>query len=74
MMLILLTVVLAILKYFDISFFGKLSWWWVAGVFLFTFIWFEFIERMLGLDKKKAHRVFEEIQKNRAKRNFEKKS
>ncbi|TDK67997.1 TIGR04438 family Trp-rich protein [Sapientia aquatica] len=73
MYLILLTVVLAGLKYFEVSFMDDVSWWWVIACFFVTFIWFEFIERMLGLDKKKAHKKFDEVQKNRAKRMFEKK-
>lgn len=73
MILILLTIGLAILKTVEFGLLANVSWWWIVGLFFFTFIWFEFIERMLGLDKKKAHKKFEEIQKNRAKRNFKKK-
>lgn len=73
MFLILLTVSLAGLKYFEVGFFEQMSWWWVTGTFFVTFIWFEFFERILGLDKKKAHKEFDEIQKNRTKKTFEKK-
>jgi small Trp-rich protein len=71
MILILLTVTLAALKYFEVSFMANVSWWWVIGCFFVTFIWFEFIERMLGFDKKKAHKQFDEVQQKRAKRMFE---
>jgi len=70
MVLILLTVTLAGLKYFEISFMESVSWWWIVGLFLFTFLWFEFFERVLGLDKKKAHEKFDRIQKDRAKKTF----
>ncbi len=73
MVLILLTVTLAGLKYFEISFMENVSWWWIAGLFFFTFLWFEFFERMLGLDKKKAHEKFDRIQKDRAKKTFDSK-
>ncbi|PRC92109.1 TIGR04438 family Trp-rich protein [Solimicrobium silvestre] len=73
MILILLTVTLAGLKYFEVSFMANISWWWITGLFFFTFIWFEFIERVLGLDKKKAHKKFDEIHKTRAKKMFDKK-
>lgn len=72
MTLIILTITLAVLKYFDVGFMTNVSWWWVTGSFLCTFIWFEFFERVLGFDKKKAHIKFEQIQKDRAKKNFEK--
>jgi small Trp-rich protein len=73
MILILLTVTLAGLKYFDVSFMENVSWWWIVGLFFFTFIWFEFFERVLGLDKKKAHDKFDKVQKERAKKNFDNK-
>ncbi len=73
MILIILTVALSLLKYFEFSFMENVSWWWIGGLFFFTFLWFEFFERMLGLDKKKAHEKFDDLQKNRAKRYFEKK-
>jgi len=42
------------LRYFQIGWFATVSWWWVALPFGLAFIWFEFIERYLGLEKKKA--------------------
>lgn len=74
MILILLTVILVGLKYFEVSFMANVSWWWVACAFAITFIWFEFFERIFGLDKKKAHKEFDEIQKKRAKKVFEKRN
>ena len=68
MILILLTVTLAGLKYFNVSFMENVSWWWVIGCFFATVIWIEFVERLLGFDKKKAHKKFEQIQQKRAKR------
>src|SRR4051812_1664845 len=55
MILILLTVTLAGLKYFEFNFMEHVSWWWVVGSFFLTFIWFEVFERILGFDKKKLH-------------------
>ena len=49
-----------------------MSWWWIVGVMVFAFIWFEFIEKMLGLDKKKAHNVDEQRRKDRVKQAFAK--
>lgn len=52
----------------------QLSWWWVAAPFAAAFFWFEFVERNLGLDKKKAfdelrrtkeHRIKEALERNK---------
>ena len=39
---------------------------------MIAFIWFEFIERMLGLDKRKAHELQEKARQERVKKAFEK--
>ncbi len=72
MILILLTITLAALKFFDVSFMDNVSWWWIVGLFFVTFVWFEFFERLLGLDKKKAHDEYNRVQKQRAKRTLDK--
>jgi small Trp-rich protein len=73
MILILLTVTLAGLKFFEFSFMENVSWWWVTGSFFLTFIWFEVFERLLGFDKKKLHEKFDAIQKRRAQKTFNEK-
>ncbi len=71
MPLIILTVLLALLKGFEVWRFGEISWLWVILAFVFTFIWFEFLERILGLDKNRAHDMYDKIRKDRVKREFE---
>lgn len=71
MPMILITLALAALKYFEIWRFANMSWWWVIGAFALTFVWFEFVERIFGLDKRKAHDEFDRIRKERIKREFE---
>jgi small Trp-rich protein len=39
-----------------------LSWWWIGAVFAGAFVWFELIERWLGLDKRKS---FDELERAR---------
>ncbi|MBA5638123.1 TIGR04438 family Trp-rich protein [Duganella sp. LX20W] len=73
MPLILLIVALVGLRYFEVWRFAQLSWWWIVGVMAFAFIWFEFLEPMLGLDKRKAHNVDEQRRKDRVKQSFDKK-
>ena len=57
MPLILLIVALCGLRFFEVWRFADLSWWYIVGLMVFAFVWFEFIEKMLGLDKKKEHNV-----------------
>jgi small Trp-rich protein len=72
MPLILLIVALVALRFFGVWRFADLSWWYIVGLMVFAFIWFEFIEKMLGLDKKKEHKVDEQRRKARVKQAFDK--
>jgi small Trp-rich protein len=73
MPLIIIIAALVGLRYFEVWKFADLSWWWIVGLMVFAFIWFEFIEKMLGLDKRKEHNVDEQRRKDRVKQAFEKK-
>jgi small Trp-rich protein len=72
MPLIIIIALLVGLRFFEVWRFAELSWWYIAGAMLFAFIWFEFIEKMLGLDKKKEHNVDEQRRKDRIKQAFDK--
>ena len=72
MPIIILIIVLGALKYFEVWRFGEMSWWWVVALMGVAFVWFEFIEKMLGLDKKKAHNEDEERRKARVQNTFDK--
>lgn len=61
---------LSILKYFEVSFMESVSWWWIICLAILGFLWFEFFERMLGLDKGQDELHHEKMRKNRVKRNF----
>jgi small Trp-rich protein len=71
MFLIIAIAALTALKYFEIGPFADMSWWWVTGLMFVAFIWFEFIERMLGLDKRKAHDESDKLRAERVKKAFE---
>jgi len=71
MPIILLIIALVALKYFEVWKFADLSWWWVIGIMAAAFVFFEFIEPMLGLDKRKAHNVDEQRRKDRVKKAFD---
>jgi len=72
MPLIIIIVLLVGLRYFEVWRFAEISWWWIVGLMVVAFIWFEFIEKLLGLDKKKSHNVDEQRRKDRVKQSFDK--
>jgi small Trp-rich protein len=72
MPLIILILALVVLRFFDVWRFAELSWWWIVALMVAAFIWFEFIEKMLGLDKKKDHKIDEARRKARVKQTFDK--
>jgi small Trp-rich protein len=72
MPIILVIAALSLLKLFDVAFVAGVSWWWVVGLSVVAFLWFEVIERWLGLDKRKAHNQMEKARQERVKKNFEK--
>ncbi len=72
MPIIIAIVLLSILRYFEVWRFAELSWWWIIGLLLVAFIWFEFVERALGLDKRKAHEQLERARKERVTKTFKK--
>lgn len=74
MLLIIPLVLLLALKLAGVWIFEAMSWWWIIGGAAFAFFWFEFFERMLGLDKRKDHAHFEKMREERVKRAFDKKT
>src|SRR5450830_16385 len=74
MLLIIPLVLLLVLKLANIWIFAGLSWWWIIGLAVFAFLWFEIFERILGLDKRKDDAYFEKMKQERIKRTFSKKN
>jgi small Trp-rich protein len=72
MPLIIVIALLTALRYFEFGPFAELSWWWIVGLMVIAFIWFEFIEKMLGLDKRKAHEQLSKSREERVKKAFKK--
>lgn len=72
MFLIIITAGLFALRYFEVGPFATMSWWWPIGAAIIAFIWFEFIERILGLDKRASADENEELRKKRVKETFNK--
>ena len=71
MWLVWIGVALILLKVLDISVFAEISWWWIALPFIVGFCWFEFVEKRLGLDKKKAHDEIDKAKQERIKKRLE---
>ncbi len=72
MPLIIIIALLCILRYEKFWRFADLPWWWIVALMIGAFIWFEFIEGMLGLDKRKAHNEDEKRRRARVKQTFNK--
>jgi small Trp-rich protein len=64
-------VVLLLLKLASIGPVADLSWWWIAAVFAVAFVWFDFVEERLGLNKRKAFDEMEEAKQKRIKEALE---
>ena len=64
-------VAMIVLKVLDISVFSELSWWWVALPFGVGLLWFELVEKRLGMDKKKAFDEIDKAKKDRIKKRLE---
>jgi small Trp-rich protein len=73
MLLIVLIVGLSALRFFEIGVFADISWWWIGALFAAAFIWFEYIEKMLGRDKRRAHDESEAARQKRVASAFKKK-
>ena len=71
MWLVWIGVAMIVLKVLEISVFSELSWWWIALPFGVGFLWFELVEKRLGMDKKKAFDEIDKAKKERIKKRFE---
>ena len=71
MWLVWIGVAMIVLKVLEISVFSELSWWWVALPFGVGFLWFELVEKRLGMDKKKAFDEIDKAKKERIKKRLE---
>ena len=72
MPLILLIAALSGLRLFEVWQFAELSWWSIIALMVFAFVWFEFVEKVLGLDKKKENNVLNSRREARVKEAFDK--
>jgi small Trp-rich protein len=71
MWLLFVGLALLVSKLLDFGPLADLSWWWVILPFVLAFVWWEFFERRLGLDKKKAFDELDKAKKERIARALE---
>ena len=71
MWLVWIGVAMIILKVLEISVFSELSWWWIVLPFGVGLLWFELVEKRLGMDKKKAFDEIDKAKKERIKKRLE---
>ena len=60
MFLVWLGVVMMLAKWLEIGPVAQLDWWWVLLPFVLAFVWFEFLEKLLGLGSKQQGVVEEQ--------------
>jgi small Trp-rich protein len=70
MPLILLILALIGLRWFEVWKFAQMSWWWVIGAMIVAFIWFEYIERLIGKDRRREDLTMEKQRKERMEKVF----
>lgn len=57
--------ILTALRYFEIGVVANLSWWWVAAAYGLVVVWFEVLEKWLGLQRKQMHNDIEKARQAR---------
>lgn len=65
MYLIIIGTLLVLLKWAEIGPFATLSWWWIILPLAIAMGWFEIIEPLFGLEKKRAHDEYEATKQER---------
>jgi small Trp-rich protein len=63
---------LVILRLLEIGPFATLSWWWVLAPLAASVLWFEWLERVFGRDKRQVEAVeWEQRRRERVGKQFE---
>lgn len=63
-------VLLIVLKWFEFEPVATWSWWATLAPFAVAFAWFELLEPLLGLDKRRVDDDFAELRRLRIQRQF----
>jgi small Trp-rich protein len=72
MYLVWLGAILILLKVLDFGPLIEVSWWWVLAPLAAAFVWFEWLEKLCGLDRRKVeHLESERRRKERVQAEFQ---
>ncbi len=71
MWFVVIGVILLLLKWLELGPVATWSWWIVLAPFALALVWFEVLEPLLGLDKKKAHSELDKIKEERIKKSLQ---
>jgi small Trp-rich protein len=71
MILVWTGVILVVLKLLDVGPLIDVSWWWILAPLAAAFVWFEWVEKLVGLDRRKVdHLEWEKRRKERVAAQF----
>lgn len=71
MYLVWLGAILILLKLLDFGLLIEVSWWWILAPLVAAFVWFEWLEKLVGLDRRKVdHLESERRRKERVQAQF----
>jgi len=71
MVLVWLGVILVVLKALDVGPMVEVSWWWTLAPLAGALIWFEWLEKLFGRDRRKVeHLEWEQRRKERVAQQF----
>lgn len=72
MPLVWIGLLLVLLKWLEVDPFAALSWWWVLSPLAGAVLWFEWLERVFGFDRRQVDGVeWEKRRKTRVAAQFE---
>ena len=71
MILVWTGVILVVLKLLDVGPLVEVSWWWILAPLALAIVWFEWIEKLVGMDRRNVeHLEWEQRRKERVAAQF----
>ncbi len=71
MILVWTGVILVVLKFLDVGPLIEVSWWWILAPLAVAFVWFEWIEKLVGMDRRNVEHIeWEKRRKERVSEQF----
>lgn len=70
MYLVWIGVVLLLAKWLELGPLADISWWWILSPLALAFVWFEVLEPLLGMDKRKANQDADRVRRERVAAQF----